>query len=63
MTAHNLPIWKLMIVLNEMMDQGFVKVDLSIEDDLTLMMKGIKELPPEQNEENKQKDIDWENTI
>lgn len=65
MTAHNLPIWKLLAVLHEMMDQGFERMDITVDDDLTISIKGIKQedIKKIDSKEIKNKDINWEDTI
>lgn len=44
--AHNIPIWKLIFTLQTMMDENFQYVDITVEDDLTLSLRGVKQ-PPE----------------
>ena len=61
MTAHNIPIWKFMIILSKMMDEGFLIMDITINDEMEIMLKGIKEMEDEQRE--KPRDINWEETI
>lgn len=68
MTAHNIPIWKFIIILNKMMDEGFNIMDLTISDEMEIMLKGIREVDEgkeseNNNKENDQKDFDWEETI
>lgn len=67
MTAHNVPIWKFIIILNKMLDEGFSIMDVTISDEMEIMLKGIRELEERKNEERKQEDqndqFDWEETI
>lgn len=65
MTAHNIPIWKFVIILNKMMDEGFSIMDLTITDDMEIMLKGIKEVMEEKKkkEDLQKPDIDWGETI
>lgn len=68
MTAHNIPIWKFIIILNKMMDEGFNIMDITISDEMEIMLKGIREIDEgkeseNKNKENDQKDFDWEETI
>lgn len=64
MIAHNLPISKFIIILQQMREEGFKIMDLIIEDDFTVAVKGVREedhkkKPKKINKE----DIDWDQTI
>lgn len=54
MTAHNLPIWKLMVTLQTMLDEGYTFIDLRVEDDATLSIRGKKKI---EDEDDKPDDI------
>lgn len=61
MTAHNIPIWKFLIILNKMVDEGYNNMDITIHDDLEISVRGIRFIEDEKKDENP--DIDWEETI
>ncbi len=65
MTAHNIPIWKFIIILNKMMDEGFSIMDITITDEMEIMLRGIREMQEKKKEEDRgeDKDFDWEETI
>lgn len=41
-TAHNIAIWKLIATLERMRQDGFTLIDITIEDDLTIAVRGVK---------------------
>ncbi len=51
MTAHNLPIWKMIMTLQAMLDEGYSFIDLRVEDDATLSIRGKKKV--EEDEDDK----------
>lgn len=46
-TAQKVPLWKLLIAINAMIEEGFVLADITIEDDQTISMRGVKEVNQE----------------
>lgn len=70
MTAHNLPILKFIEILNQMLDEGYEKMDIIVEDDLTVALIGVREEeevkeeePKEEIKEEIKKDINLEDAI
>lgn len=57
MTAHNLPILKFIEILNQMLDEGYEKMDIIVEDDLTVALIGVREEEEEVKEEEPKKEI------
>lgn len=41
-TAKKVPLWKLLIAINTMIDEGYAFADISVEDDETIALRGNK---------------------
>lgn len=41
-TAEKVPLWKLLIAINAMIEEGYVLTDVTVEDDQTISLKGVK---------------------
>lgn len=46
-TASKIPLWKLIITLQAMLDEGYTFTDITIENELVISLKGYK-VPPEE---------------
>ena len=42
-TAKKVPLWKLLIAINTMIEEGYTLANITVEDDLTISLNGVKD--------------------
>lgn len=42
-TAKKVPLWKLLIAINTMIEEGYVLTNITVEDDETISLQGVKD--------------------